>query len=117
MPFYQFNSFTGSLKPVVNQLQPLYPIKTETVMRYDSVKTKPVITSPVSSYCTDKPSTVSAKLWSHYKLFEKGIAAGKSTHVMFGRRDVILYRFAASLVAFCTMNTAYFAAKHVFNII
>jgi hypothetical protein len=52
---------------------PLPLQKTETVMRYDSVKTKPVITSPVSSYCTDKPPTVSAKLWSHYKLFEASI--------------------------------------------
>jgi len=33
MPFYQFNSFTGRLRPIVNRLQPLYPIVSENTLR------------------------------------------------------------------------------------
>jgi len=52
---------------------PLPLQKTETVMKYDSAKTKPVTTSLASNYCTDNPTTVNPKLWSHYKLFEASI--------------------------------------------
>lgn len=40
------------------------------VMIYDTVKTKPVTVTPKSGYCTDKPSTLTPKIWGSIKLFQ-----------------------------------------------
>jgi len=46
---------------------PLPLQKSEPVIIYDSIKTKPLTVTPKSGYCTDKPVTLDSKLWAKYK--------------------------------------------------
>ncbi|XP_077276275.1 uncharacterized protein LOC143905041 isoform X1 [Temnothorax americanus] len=120
MPFYQFNSFTGRLKPSTN-LQPLYPIsplplqKSEPVVIYDSIKTKPVTATPKASYCTDKPPTLDPKLWAKYKHFQA--ALDKPVYLAGGKKDKILFAFTVAYVGVCTLQSLVFIAKECLNII
>ncbi|XP_011878475.1 PREDICTED: uncharacterized protein LOC105567859 isoform X2 [Vollenhovia emeryi] len=114
MPFYQYNSFTGRLKPSGN-LQPLYPIKSEPVMIYDSIKTKPVTVTPKASYCTDKPPTLDPKLWSKYKHFQAAIE--KPVYLAGGKKDKMLFAFTVAYVSVCTVQSLVFVAKECLNLI
>ncbi|XP_018311067.1 uncharacterized protein [Mycetomoellerius zeteki] len=113
MPFYQYNSFTGKLKPSTN-FQPLYPIKSEPVIIYDSIKTKPLTVTPKSGYCTNKPLTLDTTVWKKYKLFGEALRKDMPIHVSGGRKDKLLYGFIATYVGLCTLNSFYFIAKEVF---
>ena len=48
---------------------PLPLQKSEPVIIYDSINTKPLTVTPKSGYCTDKPATLSPKMWAKYKYF------------------------------------------------
>ncbi|XP_032665964.1 uncharacterized protein LOC116841748 isoform X2 [Odontomachus brunneus] len=108
MPFYQFNSFTGSLKPSTN-FQPFFPIKTERVMIYDTVKTKPAVVTSTAGYCTNKPRTLDPKMWAKYKHFQANL--DKPVYLMGGKKDKILFGFTVAYVGLCTMQSFYFLIK------
>ncbi|XP_011702134.1 PREDICTED: uncharacterized protein LOC105458491 [Wasmannia auropunctata] len=120
MPFYQYNSFTGKLKPSVN-FQPLYPLsplplqKGDPVIIFDTVKTKPVMVTPKASYCTDKPPTLDPKMWAKYKHFQAVI--DKPVYLAGGKKDKALFLFTAAYVGVCTLQSLVFIAKEVLNII
>ncbi|XP_018356438.1 PREDICTED: uncharacterized protein LOC108756837 isoform X1 [Trachymyrmex septentrionalis] len=119
MPFYQYNSFTGKLKPSTN-FQPLYPIsplplqKSEPVIIYDSINTKPLTVTPKSGYCTDKPATLSPKMWAKYKYFGKTLQKDIPVYLSTGRRDKIIFGAIVTSIGFCTLNSIYFAVKNSF---
>ncbi|XP_018368819.1 PREDICTED: uncharacterized protein LOC108764910 isoform X3 [Trachymyrmex cornetzi] len=105
MPFYQYNSFTGKLKPSTN-FQPLYPIKSEPVIIYDSIKTKPLTVTPKSGYCTGgKPATLDTKLWTKYKHYGEALKKDIPVYLSGGRRDRVMFGAIAAYVGFCTINS------------
>ncbi|CAL1677910.1 unnamed protein product [Lasius platythorax] len=114
MPFYQFNSFTGRLKPSAN-FQPLYPLRSEPVMIYDTIKTKPLTVTPKSGYCTDKPPTLDPKMWAKYKHFQA--ALDKPVYLAGGRKDKILFGITVAYLGICTLQSLVFVAKECLNII
>ncbi|XP_011175365.1 uncharacterized protein LOC105207538 [Solenopsis invicta] len=120
MRFYQFNSFTGRLKPSTS-FQPLYPIsplplqKTEPVMIYDSIKTKPVTVTPAASYCTEKPRTLDPKMWAKFKHYAATI--DKPVYLAGGKKDKMLFLFTVGYVGVCTLQSLVFIAKECLNII
>ncbi|XP_011637489.1 uncharacterized protein LOC105427460 isoform X1 [Pogonomyrmex barbatus] len=117
MPFYQFNSFTGRLKPSTN-FQPLYPIsplplqKAEPVIIYDSAKTKPMTSK---NYCTDKPKTLDPKMWAKYKHFQA--ALDKPVYLAGGKKDKLLFGFTVAYLAVCSAQSLVFILKDCLNII
>ncbi|XP_012062726.1 PREDICTED: uncharacterized protein LOC105626025 isoform X2 [Atta cephalotes] len=119
MPFYQYNSFTGKLKPSTN-FQPLYPIsplplqKSEPVIIYDSIKTKPLTVTPKSGYCTDKPVTLDSKLWAKYKHYGVILKKDIPIYLAGGRRDKIMFGAIATYIGFCTFNSCYVIVKQIF---
>ncbi|XP_012535270.1 uncharacterized protein LOC105836052 [Monomorium pharaonis] len=120
MPFFQFNSFTGRLKPSTS-FQPLYPISPRSlpegqpVMIYDTIKTKPVRVTPKASYCTDKPSTLDPKLWAKFKHFQA--ALDKPVYLAGGKKDKMLFAFTVAYVGVCTLQSLVFIAKECLNIV
>ncbi|XP_011340872.1 uncharacterized protein LOC105281377 isoform X2 [Ooceraea biroi] len=115
MRFYQFNAFTGRLKQST-KFQPLYPVKAEPVMIYDTIKTKPVTITPALNYCTDKkPATLSPKMWAEYKYFASVI--DKPVYLAKGAKDKFWFRFTVAYVGLCTLQSFYFIAKECLNII
>ncbi|XP_012222344.1 uncharacterized protein COX7AL2 [Linepithema humile] len=120
MPFYKYNSFTGSIKPSTN-FQPLYPIsprslqKSEPVIIYDTIKTKPLTITPKSGYCTDKPRTLDPKLWAKFKHYQAII--DKPVYLAGGKKDKLLFGFTVAYVGLCTLQSVVFIAKECLNII
>ncbi|XP_070149892.1 uncharacterized protein [Polyergus mexicanus] len=115
MPFYQYNSFTGRIKPSTN-FQPFYPLRTEPpVIIYDNIKTKPVSITPKSGYCTDKPATLDPKMWAKYKHFQAAI--DKPVYLAGGKKDKILFGFTVAYIGICTLQSMVFIAKECLNII
>ncbi|XP_011144701.1 uncharacterized protein LOC105186306 isoform X2 [Harpegnathos saltator] len=108
MPFYQFNPFTGGLKSSTS-FQPLYPLKTERVMIYDTIKTKPVAVTAKAGYCTDKPRTLDPKMWTKFKHFQAHI--DKPVYLLGGKKDKLLFGFTVLYVAVCTAQSAVFLIK------
>ena len=98
MSFHEFNQFTGRLKQST-QTQALHPVSprplqtTEPpVMIYDSIKTKPVGTSPAqASY-----STLSPKMAALYKKYQADLT--KPSYMLGGKKDKLLM---AATVAMC----------------
>ncbi|XP_011055279.1 PREDICTED: uncharacterized protein LOC105146598 isoform X2 [Acromyrmex echinatior] len=113
MPFYQYNSFTGKLKPSTN-FQPLYPIKSEPIIIYDSIKTKSLTVTPKSDYCTSKPATLDPKLWAKYKHYGEALKKDVPIYLAGGRKDRIVFGAVVAYVGFCTANSFYFIVKEVF---
>ncbi|XP_050449998.1 uncharacterized protein LOC126850751 isoform X1 [Cataglyphis hispanica] len=121
MPFYQYNSFTGRIKPSTS-FQPLYPLspiplqRTEPpVIIYDTIKTKPVSVTPKSGYCTDKPPTLDPKMWAKYKHFQAVI--DKPVYLAGGKKDKILFGVTVAYLGLCTLQSLVFIAKECLNII
>lgn len=50
--------------------------RSEPVMIYDTIKTKPLTVTPKSGYCTDKPPTLDPKMWAKYKHFQASAHIG-----------------------------------------
>ncbi|XP_029667675.1 uncharacterized protein LOC115238209 [Formica exsecta] len=121
MPFYQYNSFTGRIKPSTN-FQPFYPLspiplqRTEPpVIIYDNIKTKPMSITPKSGYCTGKPPTLDPKMWAKYKHFQA--VMDKPVYLAGGKKDKILFGFTVAYVGICTLQSLVFIAKECLNII
>ncbi|XP_011252145.1 uncharacterized protein LOC105248832 isoform X2 [Camponotus floridanus] len=115
MPFYQYNSFTGRIKPSAN-FQPLYPLRTEPpVMIYDTIKTKPLTVIPKSGYSTDKPASLNPKMLQKFKFFQTSI--DKPVYLAGGKKDKILFGFTVAYVGICTLQSLVFVAKECLNII
>ncbi|GAB1863251.1 Cytochrome c oxidase subunit 7A-related protein, mitochondrial [Camponotus japonicus] len=121
MPFYQYNSFTGRIKPSAN-FQPLYPLspvplqRTEPpVMIYDTIKTKPVTVTPKSGYSTDKPTSLDPKLYQKFKLFQANM--DNPVYLAGGKKDKILFGITVAYIGICTVQSLVFAAKECLNII
>ncbi|XP_018406936.1 PREDICTED: uncharacterized protein LOC108783016 isoform X2 [Cyphomyrmex costatus] len=113
MPFYQYNSFTGKLKPSTN-FQPLYPIKSEPVVIYDSIKTKPVTITPKAGYCTDKPPTLNPKLWAKYKHYGEALQKDIPVYIAGGKSDKIIFGLVCATVGICTLNSFYVIIREAF---
>ncbi|KAL0101964.1 hypothetical protein PUN28_018491 [Cardiocondyla obscurior] len=116
MPFFNYNQFTGRLKTSTN-LQPLYPIKSEPTIIYDSVKTKPVTVTPKANYCTEKPRTLSPQIWAKFKHYQNALNADVPVYIAGGRKDKALVLFTAAYIGICTVQSAVFIAKECLNII
>ncbi|XP_020287728.1 uncharacterized protein LOC109856633 isoform X2 [Pseudomyrmex gracilis] len=116
MPFYRFNSLTGRLKSSTH-FQPLYPLKAEPVVIYDTPKTKPLTVTSSASYSTDleKPPTLDPKLWAKYKHFQSVI--DKPVYLAGGKSDKILFGFTVAYLAVCTAQTVVFVLRDCLNVI
>ncbi|XP_014468312.1 PREDICTED: uncharacterized protein LOC106741134 isoform X2 [Dinoponera quadriceps] len=104
MSFHKFNPFTGRLKPATN-FQPFYPLKTEQMMIYDTIKTKPATITAKADYCTDKPRTLDPKMWAKYKHFQSDLK--KPVYLMGGRKDKVLFGITVALIAVSTAQSLY----------
>lgn len=60
-------------KTLVLFQSPLPLQKTEQVMIYDTIKTKPATVTSAAGYCTDKPKTLDPKMWANFKHFQASI--------------------------------------------
>ncbi|XP_072753408.1 uncharacterized protein [Anoplolepis gracilipes] len=119
MPFYQYNSFTGSIKPSTN-FQPLFPLssiplhKVQQIIVHDP-NTKLVNVTPKSGYCTDKPPTLDPKMWAKFKHF--GAAIDKPVYLAGGKKDKILFGITVAYVGVCTLQSLVFVMKDCLNLI
>ncbi|XP_076673468.1 uncharacterized protein LOC143371765 [Andrena cerasifolii] len=110
MSFHEFNQFTGRLKQST-QTQALHPVSprplqaTEPIMIYDSIKTKPVGTSPAqASY-----STLSPRMAALYKKYQADLT--KPSYMLGGKRDKVLMAVTVALTGALALSNMYYVIK------